>query len=152
MTRPSLGPTQLSVKGYRDSLHRLNQPVHEVNHCSASSSELVVELYINSPVHLRDMGIVSHYKMDSLGLALPPAQWVEGFFQGSKMAEASHDLFYGDILGAVMCTGSVPPSGWSRVCIVVWVKIFLFSKMTRLALGHQVPLHGLNWAGCEGNH
>jgi len=40
------------------------------------------------------MGIASHYGVDGLGLTLPSAQWGEGFFQGSKMAEASHhDLF-----------------------------------------------------------
>ena len=52
----------------------------------------------------------------------------------------------------MVCTVSVPPSGWSRVQIVVGAKIFFFSKMTRPALGYQVSLPGLNWAGCEGDH
>jgi hypothetical protein len=44
----------------------------------------------------------------------------------------------------MVCTVSFPPSG-----IVVGTKIFLFSKMTRPALGYQVSLSGLSWAGCE---
>ena len=35
----------------------------------------------------------------ALGLTLPPAPWVEGFFQGCNMAEAG---FLGDILGAIV--------------------------------------------------
>jgi len=37
----------------------------------------------------------------SHGPTMPPARWVQDFFQVCKMAEAGHhDLFYGDILGA----------------------------------------------------
>ena len=52
----------------------------------------------------------------------------------------------------MVCTVSIPPSGWSRVRIVVGTKIFLFSKTTRPGLGYWHSLPGLNWAGCEVNH
>ena len=47
-TRLSLGLTQPSDKGYWGSVLRLNWPVPEVNHCSPSSSEVIVELYVYS--------------------------------------------------------------------------------------------------------
>jgi len=49
LTRPASRPSQPSLKGYWGSLYRLNWPVHEVNHCCASSSELIVELHMFSP-------------------------------------------------------------------------------------------------------
>jgi hypothetical protein len=60
----------------------------------------------------------------------------------------------------MVCTACVPPSGWSRVRIVVGKKIFLFSKMSGLALGptqpsinrYKVFFPVLNWPGREAKH
>jgi hypothetical protein len=61
----------------------------------------------------------------------------------------------------MVCTASVAPSGWTRVCIMVGTKIFLFSKMSRLALGTTQPSLNqyrgffftiLNQPGHEANH